>query len=67
MTRNGDLAIDEDEAEDLLIEIEKSLKQRIRGQAVRLEVSRRSSRLLVRILQEKLELREDHVFLVDGP
>ena len=67
VTRNGDLAIDEDEAEDLLIEIEKSLKQRIRGQAVRLEVSRRSSRLLVRILQEKLELREDHVFLVDGP
>jgi len=67
VTRNGDLAIDEDEAEDLLIEIEKSLKQRIRGQAVRLEVSRGSSRLLVKILQEKLELQEDYVFLVDGP
>jgi len=67
VTRNGDLAIDEDEAEDLLIEIEKSLKKRIRGQAVRLEVSRGSSRLLVKILQERLELYDDYVFLVDGP
>ena len=67
MTRNGDLAIDEDEAEDLLIEIEKSLKQRIRGQAVRLEVSRGSSEILMKILQRKLELKEDYVYLVDGP
>ena len=67
VTRNGDLAIDEDEAEDLLIEIEKSLKQRIRGQAVRLEVSRGSSEILMKILQRKLELKEDYVYLVDGP
>lgn len=67
VTRNGDLAIDEDEAEDLLLEIEKSLKQRIRGQAVRLEVSRGSSKLLMKILQKRLELQEGYVYLVDGP
>lgn len=67
VTRNGDLAIDEDEAEDLLLEIEKSLKQRIRGQAMRLEVSRGSSELLTGILQKKLELRDGYVFRVDGP
>ena len=38
ITRNADLAIDEDEAEDLLLEIEKQIKKRTRGQAIRLEV-----------------------------
>ena len=37
--RNADLSIDEDEAEDLLKEIEKQIKKRQWGQAIRLEVS----------------------------
>ena len=36
--RNADLAIDEDEAEDLLLEIEKQIKKRTWGQAIRLEI-----------------------------
>lgn len=36
--RNADLSIEEDEAADLLIEIERQLKKRQWGQAIRLEV-----------------------------
>lgn len=36
--RNADLSIDEDEAADLLKEIEKQLKKRQWGEAIRLEV-----------------------------
>ena len=39
ITRNGDLTIQEDEAEDLLKEIEKQVKKRQRGDAIRLEVA----------------------------
>ncbi|MDK9872483.1 MAG: polyphosphate kinase 1 [Staphylococcus equorum] len=41
ITRNADLTIHEDGAEDLLIEIERFLKERKRGTAVRLEVDGR--------------------------
>ena len=40
ITRNSDLAIDED-AEDLLVEIQKSIKERKRGRPVRLELNHR--------------------------
>ena len=36
--RNADLSIDEDEAEDLLVEIQKQLKKRQWGEVIRLEV-----------------------------
>ena len=35
--RNADLSIDEDEAEDLLVEIQKQLKRRQWGEVIRLE------------------------------
>ena len=36
--RNADLTIDEDEAEDLLVEIQRQLKKRQWGEVIRLEV-----------------------------
>ena len=42
VTRNTDLAFDEDDAEDLLQSIEENLRQRMRGDAVRLEISETS-------------------------
>ena len=45
--RNADLSIDEDEAEDLLKEIEKQLKKRQWGQAIRLEVENSVDRRLL--------------------
>ena len=40
VTRNADLAIEEDEADDLLLAIEEELRRRRFGEAVRLEVER---------------------------
>ena len=59
--------IDEDEAEDLLKEIEKSLKQRRHGDAIRLEVESGMDRRLLNILVEELQLSMDEIFEIDGP
>lgn len=65
--RNADMDIDEDEAEDLLKEIEKSLKQRRHGEAIRLEMEEGADHRLLQILQEELHLDEKEVFAIDGP
>ncbi len=67
ITRNGDLAIDEDEAEDLLLKIEKSIKQRRWGQTVRMEISHDACSDLVTILKDRLEIQEEFVFEAEGP
>jgi polyphosphate kinase len=67
ITRSGDLNFQEEEAHDLLKEIEKSLKQRKRGQAVRLEMGKDADEALVRYLMKALEIRERDLFLHDGP
>ena len=65
--RNADMDIDEDEAEDLLKEIEKSLKQRRHGEAIRLEIEDGADARLLQILVEELGLNEKEVFHIDGP
>ena len=65
--RNADLTIDEDEAEDLLKEIEKQLKKRQWGQAIRLEVEAGVDKRLLRILQEELSIEEEDIYRIDGP
>ena len=65
--RSADMDIDEDEAEDLLKEIEKSLKQRRHGDAIRLEVESGMDRRLLNILVEELQLSMDEIFEIDGP
>jgi len=46
--RNADITIDEDEAADLLIEIERQLKKRQWGEAIRLEVEQGIDKRLVK-------------------
>ncbi|MCR5283770.1 MAG: polyphosphate kinase 1, partial [Lachnospiraceae bacterium] len=65
--RNADLLIDEDEAEDLLEEIEKQLKQRQRGDAIRLEVEEGMNKKLLRIIKEELEVSEEDIYYIGGP
>ncbi|SDZ85945.1 polyphosphate kinase [Lachnospiraceae bacterium NK3A20] len=65
--RSADMDIDEDEAEDLLKEIEKSLKQRRHGNAIRLEVEAGIDTRLLDILVEELQLNKDEIFMIDGP
>ena len=67
ITRSADMDIDEDEAEDLLKEIEKSLRQRRHGEAIRLEVEKDADPRLVRLLTEELGLNARAVFYIDGP
>ncbi len=65
--RNADLTIEEDEAADLLKEIEKQLKKRQWGEAIRLEVAAHCDRRLLRILEDELHIEEDNLYVIDGP
>ena len=65
--RNADLSIDEDEAEDLLKEIEKQLKKRQWGQVIRLETEAGIDEKLLKILEEELMVQEEDVYAIKGP
>lgn len=65
--RNADLSIEEDEAEDLLKEIEKQIKKRQWGQVIRLEVEAGIDKKLLKILKEELEVEEEEIYYIDGP
>ena len=56
VTRNADLAIEEDEAGDLLLAIEEELRRRRFGEAVRLEVERSMPEATRRILLDGIGL-----------
>jgi polyphosphate kinase len=66
VTRNADLAIEEDEADDLLLAIEEELRRRRFGEAVRLEVERSMPPTTRRILLDGLGLRESDAYEVSG-
>lgn len=66
ITRNGDLAIDEDEAEDLLLEIEKSIQQRKWGASIKLEVTRDMSKKMKKWLMHELEIIESELYELKG-
>ena len=65
--RNADLTIDEDDAEDLLKEIEKQLKKRQWGEAIRLEIEDSADKRLVNILKEELKVDNEDIFMINGP
>lgn len=65
--RNADLGIDEDEAEDLLKEIEKQLKKRQWGEAIRLEIEEKADRRLLKILKKELQVTSDEIYEISGP
>jgi polyphosphate kinase len=67
VTRNTDLEIDEDEAEDLLQTIEETLRQRMRGDAVRLEIAAGADERFEQMLRDALDLEFSDVYRVAGP
>jgi polyphosphate kinase len=67
VTRNFDLSIDEDEADDLLKTIQKELRRRERGSAVRLEIAHDTPSEVLAFLRSALRLEADDVYLFDGP
>jgi polyphosphate kinase len=67
VTRDADLDLEEDEAEDLLAAIESGLQRRRRlSDAVRLEIDRSMSDRALDLLLEELELGPDDVYVHDG-
>jgi len=66
ITRDSDLDIDED-ADDLLVEIEHSLKKRQRGDPVRLEIISKCDESLKKFLIDMLEVEDEIIHEVSGP
>ena len=66
ITRNADLEIEEDEADDLLLAIEEELRKRRFGSVVRLEVLNGMPKMILRSLMHDLELQPQDVYQVEG-
>jgi polyphosphate kinase len=67
ITRNADLAVEEDEADDLLLAIEQELrKRRLGGSAVRLEIQPSTPDTVRGMLIEELELKDKDIYEVEG-
>lgn len=67
ITRNSDLYIDEEEADNLLKHIEEGLRKRNRGKVVRLEIEQEHAAPVRRLLMETFEIGEEDVYEHDGP
>ena len=65
--RDADFELDEDEIDDLLEEISKQLKKRRRGDVIRLEISDKADRRLIKILKKELWIEEEDIYYIDGP
>ncbi len=65
--RNADLTIEEDEAADLLKEIQKQLKKRQWGEVIRLEVDENMDKRLLKWLRRELHVREEDIYKIAGP
>lgn len=66
ITRDSDLEIDE-EAKNLLTEIERSIKKRKRGNLVRLEIGDKSDKDIKSFLVKMLNVNKEEIYEVKGP
>src|SRR5438093_7685455 len=67
VTRNSELYIDEEDADNLLKAVEDELHNRRKGAAVRLELERDCPPELRAALLGTLHLTEDDLYVIDGP
>ena len=67
ITKNADLSLNEEGAEDLLETIEESLKQRRWGLAVRLEIEDTSDNRIISKLEQEFEISDNQIFSIKGP
>ncbi len=65
--RNADLDIEEDEAADLLKEIERQIKKRQWGEAIRLEIQDKMDKRLLKILEKELKIEDAAIYEINGP
>jgi len=67
VTRDADIEVREEEANDLLRSVAENVRRRRFGAAVRLEVQSGRSAEVRQLLRSQLELDEDDVYEVEGP
>lgn len=67
ITRDADLEFDEDDIDNLLKEVEKSLRKRTRGASVRLEIYNKANNRIRKFLYNNLDITEQEVYEINGP
>jgi polyphosphate kinase len=67
VTRNADLTLEEEEADDLLLAVEMELRRRRFGRAVRLEVDSAITDEVRTLLTRELDMQPEDVYDVSGP
>ncbi len=67
VTRNADLTLDEDEADDLLVALEIELRRRRFGEALRVEIQEGMDKDFLDLLVAQLEIDRSNVYITDAP
>ena len=67
VTRNADLSLEEDEADDLLVALEVELRRRRFGEALRVEIQSGMSPDFLELLVSQLDLDRSNVYITDAP
>ena len=67
VTRNSELYVNEEEADNLLEEITQQLENRRKGDVVRLEIEATAPDQVVQLLREEFKLDPEDVYLAEGP
>ena len=66
VTRNADLTLDEDEADDLLVALEIELRRRRFGEALRVEIQKGMDQDFLELLVEQLDIDRSNVYVTDA-
>jgi polyphosphate kinase len=66
ITRNGDINLIEEGAEDLLDVIEEAIKSRKWGEVIRLEIEAHSDAWLLNVIMTSLQVKDNQVFYTTG-
>lgn len=67
ITRDTDIELQEDEADDLLEVIEENIRQRRFGSVVRLEVAKEMPEFMIDTLMENLQISREDIHIINGP
>ena len=67
ITRNADMTLDEDDADDLLDEIQKKLRKRQWGEVIRFEYEDGMDKKLFKILKKEFGVGADAIYKISGP
>lgn len=67
VTRNADLSLEEDEADDLLVALEIELRRRRFGEALRVEIQSGMAPDFLELLVSQLDIERSNVYITDAP